>query len=123
MREKIVQDEDDNSFKDTNDDNTRDDNITEIDIEDDSDEVSDTTESVIITSLVEQADFYEGRESEPRKKDTEKTIQTYIKKIYRQVKFLTDSGKNYKEPNFVQHVHEQKSQAAQLCEYFWKSLG
>ena len=99
-----------------NNDEEQDDSV-EIDIGADVKEMSDTTETDVITVLVEQAEYYENSNSEVVKKDTEKTLQCYLKKIYRQVKFLTDSGKNYKEPNFVEHVHGQKSQSVELCEY------
>ena len=105
-----------------NNDEEQDDSV-EIDIGADVEDMSDTTETDVITVLVEQAEYYENSNSEVVKKDTEKTLQCYLKKIYRQVKFLTDSGKNYKEPNFVEHVHGQKSQSVELCEYLWKSLG
>ena len=85
--------------------------------------MSDTTETEVLSALSQQAEYYESNESEVIKRDTEKTLQTYLKKIFRQVKFLTDSGKNYKEPNFVQHGQGQSSQAADLCSYLWKSLG
>ena len=85
--------------------------------------MSETIETDVISVLVEQAEYYENVSSEVVKKDTKKTLQGYIKKNYKQVKFLTESGKNYKEPNFVQYIHGQKSQSVELCEYLWKSLG
>ena len=67
--------------------------------------VSTTTESDVIISLGNQNEYYLNHEQEVVKKDTEKTLQTYIKKIFRQVKFLSDTKKDFHEPNFVQHVH------------------
>ena len=95
----------------------------EIDLDNNHDDMSDTTETEIITALTQQEEYYESYESEVTKKDTEKTLQTYIKKIFRQVKFFTDTGKNYKEPNFVQYDQGHTSQAVELCNYLWKSLG
>lgn len=95
----------------------------EISLENSQENLSDTTETEVISALVEQAEYYASSEKEETKSDTEKTLQTYIKKIFRQVKFLTDSGKDFKEPNFVDHIHGQKTQAAELCEYLWKCLG
>ena len=124
MRDKIGSDDENSSFRNELDNSiSNDNNLSEINCSDAPDEMSDTTETEIISALVTQSEYYESAEAEIRKKDTEKTLQGYIKKIFRQVKFLTDSGKNYKEPNFVHHIHEQKSQAAELCEYLWKCLG
>ena len=89
----------------------------------DSDSFSQTTETEVLTEFETQKALYDGVEKETYKKDTEKTIQRYMKKVFRQVKFLTDSGKEFKEPNFVAHVHGIKSQAVQICEYLWSSLG
>ena len=131
MRDRIASDEEDYSDGEENNDvssrtaeNTTQANITgEIDVDYNIDEMSETTETDVISALVEQSEYYENVSSEVVKKDTEKTLQSYIKKIYKQVKFLTESGKNYKEPNFVQYIHGQKSQSVELCEYLWKSLG
>ena len=84
--------------------------------------VSTTTESEAIISLANQSDLYSNPHQEEVKPDTEKTLQRYIKKIFRQVKFLTDVGREYNEPNFVNTMIE-KSQSAEICEYLWKSLG
>ena len=76
-----------------------------------------------MSQLESQQDFYSNGAKEQLNKDTEKTLQRYLKKIFRQIKFLSDLGKLYKEPNFVSHMHGKKSQAAELCEYLWKCLG
>ena len=86
------------------------------------DVVSTTTESEAIITLANQSDLYSNPNKEEVKPDTEKTLQRYIKKIFRQVKFLTDVGRDYNEPNFVNSMTE-KSQSAEICEYLWKSLG
>ena len=131
MREKIVNDEENYSNEGDSSDSrsglieseNRDNISIEIDVDDSTDVMSETTESEVLSALVEQSEYYENLDAEITKKDTEKTLQSYLKKIFRQVKFLTESGKNYREPNFVQHVHGQKSQSAELCEYLWIKLG
>ena len=85
--------------------------------------VSETSESEILTSLAQQDDYYNCAEKEIHSEDTEKTIQKYLKKIYRNVKFLSESGKEFKEPSFVSHPHGKKVQAVDICEYLWKCLG
>ena len=85
--------------------------------------VSTTTESDVIISLGHQNEYYLNHEQEVVKKDTQKTLQTYIKKIFRQVKFLSDTKKDFHEPNFVQHVHGVRSQSVDICDYLWNSLG
>ena len=75
-----------------------------------------------MSQLSLQKDLYESDEQEELKVDTLKTIQSYIKKIYRGAKFLSDTGKMYKEPNFVS-INGQRSQSVEICEYLWKSLG
>ena len=85
------------------------------------DMVSTTTESEAIITLANQSDLYSNPHQEEVKPDTEKTLQRYIKKIFRQVKFLTDTGRDYNEPNFVNTMVE-KSQSAEICEYLWKKL-
>ena len=54
----------------------------EIDLDNNHDDMSYTTETEIITALTQQEEYYESNESEVTKKDTEKTLQTYIKKIF-----------------------------------------
>ena len=90
---------------------------------DDTSTVSETSESLVLTALADESDFYNSHEREVRNADTEKTMQRYIKKTFQLVKFLSDNGKNYKEPSFVQHVHAKKSQSVEICEYLWKLLG
>lgn len=85
-------------------------------------DISVITESGTLSQLSLQKDLYQSDEQEELKVGTLKTIQTYVKKIYRGAKFLTDTGKDYKEPNFVP-VNGQRSQTVDICEYLWKSLG
>ena len=86
------------------------------------DNISVITESATVNLLTQQADYYESDEKEELKMDTLKTIQTYLKKIFRQAKFLSDRGSNFNKPNFVIQNGE-KSQTVEICEYLWKSLG
>ena len=95
----------------------------EIEVDSNVDEISQTTESDVLTELSEQAMCYASTDRESHNTDVEKTINTYVKKIYRQVKFLSENGKEWREPNFIVHAHEIRSQATEICEYLWKSLG
>lgn len=134
MRDKIASEETDyredddvarNSSEEVsvNDDEENNMSIGEINVDDNSAVLSETSDTDILSSLVDQSEYYETLEPEVKTKDSEKTMQSYLKKIFRQVKFLTDSGKNYREPNFIQHVHGQSSQAVELCTYLWGKLG
>ena len=87
------------------------------------DDVSVITESVTINQLGQQADLYESEEQEELNLDTLRTMKRYLKKIYRGAKFLSDSGKNYKEPNFILLQGQEQLQLVQICEFLWKSLG
>ena len=87
------------------------------------DDVSVITESVTINQLGQQADLYESEEQEELNLDTLRTMKRYLKKIYRGAKFLSDSGKNYKEPNFILLQGQEQLQSVQICEFLWKSLG
>ena len=89
---------------------------------DNNDEISVITESGTLSNLTLQADLYHSDEQEEFNVDTLKTMQSYLKKIYRGAKFLSDTGKKFKEPNFVVS-HAERSQAVQICDYLWYSLG
>lgn len=93
----------------------------EVEIED-GNEISMMTESVTLCQMNLQEEYYASDEKEELKMDTLKTIQTYVKKIFRQAKFLSDTGSNFKEPNFV-NTTGVRSQSVEICEYLWKSLG
>ena len=80
------------------------------------------TESATVNLINLQSEYYEGDEKEDLKMDTLKTIQTYLKKIFREAKFLSDIGNNFNKPNFVTQ-NGTKSQSVEICEYLWKSLG
>ena len=86
------------------------------------DDISVITESATVNLLTIQAEYYDSDEKETLKMDTLKTIQTYLKKIFRQAKFLSDTGTNFNKPNFVLQ-NGVKSQSVEICEYLWKSLG
>lgn len=86
------------------------------------DDISVITESATVNLINMQAEYYSNEEKEPLKMDTLKTIQTYLKKIFRQAKFLSDTGDNFNKPNFVTQ-NGIKSQSVEICEYLWKSLG
>ena len=58
------------------------------------DDISVITESATVNLLTQQAEYYESDDKEELKMDTLKTIQTYLKKIFRQAKFLSDTGSN-----------------------------
>ena len=86
------------------------------------DDISVITESATVNLINLQAEYYNSDEKETLKMDTLKTIQTYLKKIFRQANFLSDSGENFNKPNFVTQ-NGPKSQSVEICEYLWKSLG
>ena len=86
------------------------------------DDISVITESATVNLLTMQAEYYDSDEKETLKMDTLKTIQTYLKKIFRQAKFLSDTGTSFNKPNFVLQ-NGVKSQSVEICEYLWKSLG
>ena len=69
-----------------------------------------------------QEGYYRSHEQESLNKDTLKTIQGYLKTIFRQAKFLSDTGNEYNEPKFVTS-NGYRSQSVQICEYLWKKLG
>ena len=92
------------------------------DQEHDNDDISVMTESGTITNMTLQTDLYQCDDQEELNVDTLKTIQTYLKKIYRGAKFLSDTGKKFKEPNFVVSYAE-RSQSVQICDYLWHNLG
>ena len=85
-------------------------------------DISVITESATVNLLNVQAEIYDSGEKEELKVDTLKTIQTYLKKIFWQAKFLSDTGSSFKRPNFV-ITNGLKSQSVEICEYLWKSLG
>ena len=84
---------------------------------------SDTTHSEILSELAEQDTIYVGGDHEHKHKETEKSIQRYLKKNYRNLKFFSDTKINYDEPNFVYSSNRQKQQSVQICEYLLKNLG
>ena len=86
------------------------------------DDISVITESATVNLLTMQSEYYDSDEKETLKMDTLKTIQTYLKKIFRQAKFLSDTGTSFNKPNFVLQ-NGVKSQSVEICEYLWKSLG
>ena len=87
-----------------------------------SEEISVITESGTLSQLSLQADLYQSDEQEELSVDSLKTIQWYLKKFFRGAKFLSDTGKMFKEPIFVA-MDGEKSQSVEICEYLWKSLG
>ena len=96
------------------------DNTTMVD-DDNGDEISIMTESVTLGQMNLQEEYYGSSEKEDLKVDTLKTIQIYLKKIFRQAKFLSDTRKQFKEPHFVS-TNRVRSQSVEICEYLWKTL-
>ena len=89
--------------------------------DDNGDEISIMTESVTLGQTNLQEEYYGSSEKEDLKVDTLKTIQIYLKKIFRQAKFLSDTRKQFKEPHFVS-TNRVRSQSVEICEYLWKTL-
>ena len=84
---------------------------------------SETTHSEILSELAEQDTIYVGGDREDKHKETEKSIQRYLKKNYRNLKFFSDNKMNYDEPNFVYSSNGEKQQSVQICDYLLKNLG
>ena len=82
----------------------------------DSDDLSGSMEQVIL-----QNELYERGESEKRHPDTVRCVKSYLKKVYRQVKFFSDSQENFQQPNFVQK--DMETQTVQICNWILKQLG
>ena len=81
-----------------------------------------TTESLLLNQIKMQSEYYQSNEQEEMKEDTWNTMKKYIKKIYSHAKFLSDTGKSFKEPNFVV-TDGVRSQSVEICEILWKKLG
>lgn len=76
-----------------------------------------------------QRDLYETLEVEMPNVDTVSTMKRYLKEVYRDVKFFSDTDKDYDEPNFVtpsktdDNGNEVKSQTVQIVEFLLQKLG
>lgn len=75
-----------------------------------------------ITRMTQQDDLYNNGPSERECADTKESIQRYLRRIFRQVKFPTDNGKAFKEPNFVGDK-DNESQTIQICNWILKHIG
>ena len=60
---------------------------------------------------------------------TKNTIQRYLKKVYRQIKFLSDNRAMFAEPDFVQMKRRgfdgimRESQTVQICDWILENIG
>ena len=82
---------------------------------------SDQDEPIGVMKLAKQAKFYRSSEEEESCSDTVQCIQRYLRRIYRQVKFFSDTRDNFKEPDFVS-PQGRKKQTVVLCEWILENL-
>ena len=79
-------------------------------------------ESFVVMKLAEQSNLYKrSNEEEEYCTDTVHCIQRYLKRIYRQVNFFSDSKEDYKEPCFVT-TDGRKKQTVVLCEWILDNI-
>ena len=79
--------------------------------------------SVYHQALTEQEKLYRNGSQEDFCFDTEKCIQRYLKKIFRQVKFFSDLKEDFKCPNFVCDNKEEEQQTVQICNWLLSHMG
>lgn len=88
-----------------------------------------TTTSETLDKLWEQEELYNSSEQEEEDEDTKSTLKRYIRKVFRQVKFFSESDAEFKTPDFVvtrkrdsQTGEMVDSQIVQICDYFIKNI-
>ena len=86
---------------------------------DDSEDLDTSSETVL--KLAKQSQLYKHTATEDVCDDTVQCIQRYLRRIYRQVKFFSDSKEEYKEPCFVSE-EGRKKQTVTLCEWILENI-
>ena len=71
--------------------------------------------------LAIQTKAYKTNHDNTMCRQVQTTIQRYLKKLYSQVKFFSDSKKDYSEPCFVTKKGREK-QTVVICEYLLKNM-
>ena len=101
--------------------NDDDDNEDSSDFEDSSDD-NHKKSSVTVMKLAKQSNLYKKSSiAEEYNIDTMQCIQRYLKRIYRQVKFFSDTKEDYKEPCFITE-EGRKKQTVVLCEWILQNI-
>ena len=76
-----------------------------------------------------QREIYASSVKEEMDTGTKNTIQRYLKKVYRQIKFLSDNRAAFTEPDFVQMKRRgfdgimRESQTVQICDWILENIG
>ena len=76
-----------------------------------------------------QREIYASSVKEETDGETKNTIQRYLKKVYRQIKFLSDNRAMFAEPDFVQMKRRgfdgimRESQTVQICDWILENIG
>ena len=84
--------------------------------------MNDNNSQDTLDQLSKQEDVYESGNKEKLCKDGERTMQRYLRQLFRMVKFLSDSDKEFKQPNFVSN-RTQKKQTVTICEWLLEKIG
>lgn len=74
-----------------------------------------------IMRIAKQSKLYKNQEIEEVCADTVQCVQRYLRRIYRQVKFFSDTKEDYKEPCFVSK-DGRKKQTVVLCEWILENI-
>ena len=74
-----------------------------------------------IMALARQAKAYRDNKMEEFTKDTMQCIQKYLRRIYRQVKFFSDTKLDFKQPCFVSEEGKKK-QTVVLCNWILDNI-
>ena len=75
-----------------------------------------------IMRIAKQSKLYKNQEIEEEVcADTVQCVQRYLRRIYRQVKFFSDTKEDYKEPCFVSK-DGRKKQTVVLCEWILENI-
>ena len=86
--------------------------------------MSTISETATVNKIQLQEEFYNNEEKEDLNRDTQKTIQRHLKKVFQQCKFPSDTKNQFHKPNFVtSNINGEKSQSVQICEWIWKKIG
>ena len=74
-----------------------------------------------IMALARQAKAYRDNNMEEYQKDTMQCIQKYLRRIYRQVKFFSNTKQEFKQPCFVSEEGKKK-QTVVLCNWILDNI-
>ena len=98
------------------------DQVTVYGVYEDDDDSADKQDGSNIMSIAKQSRLYKNQEVEEEIcADTVQCVQRYLRRIYRQVKFFSDTKEDYKEPCFVSK-EGRKKQTVVLCEWILENI-